>query len=56
MLSLYRRVIRRGSFATITGKAFRPRPMEMGRMAWVLFALCLFYVFAAVILPLGRCC
>ena len=27
--------------------------MAMGRMAWVLFALCLFYVFAAVILPLG---
>ena len=52
-LSLYRVIIRRGNFATITGKAFRPRRMAMGRMAWVLFALCLFYVFAAVILPLG---
>ncbi len=46
-------VIRRGNFATITGKAFRPRAMAMGRMAWVLFALCFAYVVAAVFLPLG---
>src|SRR5579864_3561056 len=52
-LSLYRLIIRRGNFATITGKAFRPRRMAMGWMAWVLFALCLFYVIAAVILPLA---
>jgi hypothetical protein len=36
--------IRRGHFATITGKAFRPRAMAMGRLAWLLFALCLAYV------------
>jgi iron(III) transport system permease protein len=52
-LGLYRSIIRRGNFATITGKAFRPRTMAMGRMAWVLFVLCLLYVFAAVVLPLG---
>ena len=52
-LGLYRSIIRRGQFATITGKAFRPRTMAMGRMAWVLFGLCLFYVIAAVVLPLG---
>jgi iron(III) transport system permease protein len=52
-LSLYRVIIRRGNYATITGKAFRPRRMAMGRMAWVLFALCLFYVFVAVVLPLA---
>ena len=40
MLTFYRRVIARGSFATITGKAFRPRPMDMGRLAWVLFSVC----------------
>ena len=40
MLTFYRRVIGRGSFATITGKAFRPRPMDMGRLAWVLFSVC----------------
>ena len=52
-LSLYRLVVRRGNFATITGKAFRPRTMAMGRMAWVLFTLCLAYVVAAVFLPLS---
>ena len=50
-LSLYRVAIRRGHFATITGKAFRPRAMAMGRLAWLLFGLCLAYVIAAVVLP-----
>ena len=52
-LSLYRVAIRRGHFATITGKAFRPRAMAIGRLAWLLFALCLAYVIAAVVLPLA---
>ena len=52
-LSLYRLIVRRGNFATITGKAFRPRTMAMGRLAWLLFALCLAYVAVAVVLPLA---
>src|SRR5258708_3602797 len=52
MLTFYRRVIARGSFATITGKAFRPRPMDMGRLAWLLFAFCLLYILLAVVLPI----
>ena len=52
-LSLYRVAIRRGHFATISGKAFRPRAMQVGRLAWILFALCLAYVIAAVVLPLA---
>jgi iron(III) transport system permease protein len=52
-LSLYRAMVRRGNFATITGKAFRPRTMAMGYMAWVLFAGCLAYVIVAVFLPLS---
>jgi len=52
-LSLYRAAIRRGHFATISGKAFRPRAMQVGRLAWILFALCLAYVIAAVVLPLA---
>ena len=46
-LSLYRVMLRGGQFATITGKAFRPRTMAMGRLAWVLFAACLAYVIVA---------
>ena len=53
MLTFYRRVIGRGTFTTISGKAFRPRPMDMGRMAWVLFSVCLLYVMLAVVLPIA---
>jgi iron(III) transport system permease protein len=53
MLTFYRGVIGRGSFATITGKAFRPRPMDMGRLAWLLFGVCALYIFLAVVLPIA---
>ena len=53
MLTFYRRVIARGSFATITGKAFRPRPMDMGRLAWIFFAFCMLYILLAVVLPIA---
>ena len=53
MLSFYRWIVKHGSYATITGKAFRPRPMDMGRAAWLLLALCLLYVILAVVLPLA---
>ena len=53
MLTFYRRVIQRGSFATITGKAFRPRPMNMGGWVWLLLGVCCLYIFLAVILPIG---
>jgi iron(III) transport system permease protein len=53
MLTFYRYMIIGGSFATITGKAFRPRPMNMGRLAWPLFGVCLLYVFLAVVLPIA---
>jgi iron(III) transport system permease protein len=53
MLTFYRWVIGRGSYATITGKAFRPRPMDMGRLSWLLFGLCGLYVALAVVLPVA---
>ena len=53
MLTFYRWMIGRGNYATITGKAFRPRPMDMGRLAWVLFGVCALYVFLAVVLPIA---
>ena len=53
MLAAYRFVVSRGSYATITGKAFRPRPMDMGRFVWVLFSICLLYIVLAVILPVA---
>jgi iron(III) transport system permease protein len=52
MLYLYRRVTANRSFVTISGKAFRPRPMDMGRLRWVLFAICALYVLLSVVLPI----
>jgi iron(III) transport system permease protein len=53
MLTFYRWMVRRGSFATITGKAFRPRTMDMGRLSWLLLGVCLLYILLAVALPIG---
>jgi len=46
-------VLRRGSYATITGKGFRPRPLDAGWLRWPLLALCWGYVVVSVVLPLG---
>ena len=53
MLYLYRLVIAGRSYVTITGKAFRPRVMEVGRLRWVLLGVCAFYVLLSVALPLA---
>ena len=51
MVWLYRRIITGGSYVTITGKAFRPRVMDVGGLRWPLLAVCYFYLGVAVILP-----
>src|SRR5712664_1022555 len=51
-LYVYRRVVMSGSYVTITGKAFRPRLFDVGRLRYVLLGVCLLYLFAAVVLPL----
>ncbi|MGE5510629.1 MAG: ABC transporter permease [Bacteroidota bacterium] len=52
MLWLYRRIVTRGSYVTITGKAFRPRVMSVGGLRWILFSICIFYLLISVFLPL----
>ena len=51
MVYVYRRVVSRGNYVTITGKAFRPRVMAVGRLRWPLFAICGAYLGVAVVLP-----
>ncbi len=51
MVYIYRRIISRGTYVTITGKAFRPRAMDVGRLRWILFGACLGYLGIAVVLP-----
>lgn len=53
MLFLYRRIIAARSYVTVSGKAFRPREMDVGALRWVLFAACLSYVLLSVVLPIA---
>jgi iron(III) transport system permease protein len=52
-LSIARLIMRKGSYATITGKAFRPRPINVGAVRWLFLAAVFFYLLVAVILPIG---
>lgn len=52
MMYLYRRVMRAASYVTITGKAFRPRLMQMGWIRWPLCGICLAYLSVSVFLPM----
>src|SRR5690242_7699441 len=51
-LFIYRRIITAGSYVTITGKAFRPRVNDVGRLKYGLLAVCVFYLLCSVVLPL----
>ena len=53
MLFVYRRIVTRGSYVTITGKAFRPRAADVGRLRYVLFGVCMLYLVVAVVLPIA---
>jgi iron(III) transport system permease protein len=52
-LTTARFVLKHGTYTTITGKAFRPREMDVGAMRWPLLAIAWGYIVVAVILPLG---
>ena len=52
MVYVYRRIVQAGSYATITGKAFRARAMDVGGLRWPLLAVCGAYLAIAVLLPI----
>lgn len=52
MLYLYRRITAKRSYVTVSGKAFRPRPMDVGWLRWVLFGVCIVYLILSVALPI----
>ena len=49
---LQRTIVGRRTHTSITGKAYRPRPMPLGHMRWPAFAICILYFTLAVLLPL----
>ncbi len=53
LMYLYGRIVTAGSYATITGRAYRPRALKMGWMTWLLFAVCVVYLVLAVVLPMA---
>jgi len=52
-LAVARFITRKGSYATITGKAFRPRAMDAGAMRLPLMGIAWGYIAVAVVLPLA---
>jgi len=52
MVYVYRRVVSAKSYVTITGKGYRPRVMNVGRLRFMLLGVCLAYLGVAVVLPL----
>jgi len=52
MTYFYRKMIAGRSYVTVSGKAFRPRPVDVGGLRWVYFGLVGAYIFLAVVLPL----
>ncbi len=45
------RILSGKSFATVAGKAFRPRALNLGSWRWFTFGLALIYLFVVVVLP-----
>jgi iron(III) transport system permease protein len=45
------RILMGKSFATVAGKAFRPRSLNLGPWRWFTFSLALIYLFIVVVLP-----
>jgi iron(III) transport system permease protein len=52
-LAIARAIMRRGAYATITGKAFRPKRINVGAARWLLLLVVFAYLMVAVILPVG---
>jgi iron(III) transport system permease protein len=52
-LTISKMIMRRGAYATITGKGFRPRPVDVGHARWPLLAVAWGYILVSVILPVG---
>ncbi len=53
LIFVQRRLIERGEFVTVTGRGYRPAPMDLGRARPLALALNLAYILVAVVLPLA---
>src|SRR5437016_14139450 len=51
LVFLQQKVLSGRSYATVAGKAFRPRSLDLGRWRWFTFGLGIIYLFVVVLLP-----
>ena len=54
LLMLQSRLLKRRSFATVTGKGYAPNVTRLGWMRWLTFAVCIAFFVATVALPVGQ--
>jgi iron(III) transport system permease protein len=52
LVVLQRVVLSNRSFATVTGKGYRPRPVDLGRWRWLLFTFVMLFIGVFGLLPL----
>lgn len=54
LVMIQRRLLRTANrFATVKGKAARPRPLPLGKWRWVAGAVVVFWLFVAIVVPLA---
>ncbi len=51
---IQRRVMSGKKYFTVTGKAYRPRPIDLGIWKWATFGVCVAYFLVAVVLPVSQ--
>jgi len=51
---IQRRIMAGKKYFTVTGKGYRPRPVDLGGWRWVTFGLCVGYFFIALVLPVSQ--
>jgi iron(III) transport system permease protein len=51
LLWIQRRIVRKKSYVTVTGKGYRPATVDIGKWRYVAFSFCVIYILFATIFP-----
>lgn len=54
LLWVQRRIVRKKSYVTVTGKGYRPTTVDIGKWKYVAFSWCALYILFAVVFPYGN--
>jgi iron(III) transport system permease protein len=53
LLWVQRRIVRKKSYVTVTGKGYRPTTVDIGKWKYIAFSFCAIYILFATIFPYG---